>query len=368
MELRAPAIEAVLASAEALAHLGSWALDLRTHEATWSDELYRIHGIEPGSAEPGVELLLGFVHPEDRERMAGLLERIIEAPQEVPREGLESEYRAVRPDGGVREIRFHGRVEHDAAGPAVWLGAAQDVTEQRVTERELEMHYALLQTLREWESFEEGVVALLRRLGTALDVATASLWVPDDSDRLACRAFWSAPGLDTAEIEAVTREVSFARGEGAPGRAWETGGPIVVADLERDPGSHRPDIVTALGLRAVFALPAAADGETAGVVAFYGTERVEPSAYFLRTLAALGDELGRVLTRHRGRIEPRSLSDRELEVLRLAAEGNSGPDIAERLVVSPSTIKTHFENIYEKLGVGDRAAAVAHALRIGLIS
>jgi two-component system nitrate/nitrite response regulator NarL len=36
--------------------------------------------------------------------------------------------------------------------------------------------------------------------------------------------------------------------------------------------------------------------------------------------------------------------------------------------VSPSTVKTHFENIYEKLGVGDRAAAVAHALRIGLIS
>ncbi|MEA2288463.1 MAG: Bacterial regulatory protein luxR family, partial [Solirubrobacteraceae bacterium] len=37
------------------------------------------------------------------------------------------------------------------------------------------------------------------------------------------------------------------------------------------------------------------------------------------------------------------------------------------LILSPATVKTHFENIYEKLGVSDRAAAVAHAMRIGLI-
>ena len=52
---------------------------------------------------------------------------------------------------------------------------------------------------------------------------------------------------------------------------------------------------------------------------------------------------------------------------RLAAQGRSGPEIAADLGVSPSTIKTHFENIYEKLGVSDRAGAVAHAMRIGLV-
>ncbi|MEA2285186.1 MAG: two-component system, NarL family, nitrate/nitrite response regulator NarL, partial [Solirubrobacteraceae bacterium] len=41
--------------------------------------------------------------------------------------------------------------------------------------------------------------------------------------------------------------------------------------------------------------------------------------------------------------------------------------IAEQLFLSPATVKTHFEHIYEKLGVGDRAAAVAQALRTGLI-
>jgi DNA-binding CsgD family transcriptional regulator len=62
------------------------------------------------------------------------------------------------------------------------------------------------------------------------------------------------------------------------------------------------------------------------------------------------------------------LTPRELEVIRLAAQGLPGPRIAERLVLSPATIKTHFANIYAKLGVGDRAAAVARALRLGLIA
>ena len=62
-----------------------------------------------------------------------------------------------------------------------------------------------------------------------------------------------------------------------------------------------------------------------------------------------------------------SLTPREREILQLAAEGLSGPSIAERLVLSPATVKTHFRNLYEKLGVGDRAAAVAEGMRLGLI-
>jgi DNA-binding CsgD family transcriptional regulator len=64
---------------------------------------------------------------------------------------------------------------------------------------------------------------------------------------------------------------------------------------------------------------------------------------------------------------PRPLTARELEIVRLAADGLSGPEIAERLVVSPGTVKTHFQNIYAKLGVSQRAGAVAKALRQGLI-
>jgi two-component system, NarL family, nitrate/nitrite response regulator NarL len=63
-----------------------------------------------------------------------------------------------------------------------------------------------------------------------------------------------------------------------------------------------------------------------------------------------------------------ALSAREREILGLLAEGASAPDIARRLYLSPATVKTHLHNVYEKLGVSERAAAVAEGMRRGLIS
>jgi DNA-binding CsgD family transcriptional regulator len=63
-----------------------------------------------------------------------------------------------------------------------------------------------------------------------------------------------------------------------------------------------------------------------------------------------------------------SLTPREIEVLALAADGLSGPKLAQELVLSPATVNTHFKNIYEKLEVRSRAAAVAKAMRLGLIA
>jgi DNA-binding NarL/FixJ family response regulator len=63
-----------------------------------------------------------------------------------------------------------------------------------------------------------------------------------------------------------------------------------------------------------------------------------------------------------------TLSDRELEVLSLIAQGETNRGAAARLFISEATVKTHLLHIYEKLGVGDRAAAVATAYDRGLLS
>ena len=61
------------------------------------------------------------------------------------------------------------------------------------------------------------------------------------------------------------------------------------------------------------------------------------------------------------------LTPREREILALTADGHSAPDIAERLNLSPTTVRTHLQHLYDKLGVSDRAAAVAEAMRRGLL-
>jgi two-component system nitrate/nitrite response regulator NarL len=78
--------------------------------------------------------------------------------------------------------------------------------------------------------------------------------------------------------------------------------------------------------------------------------------------AGLADEI-----RARGRTDGQHLTPREREVLLLLASGASAPQIGERLHLSTGTVKTHLGHLYDKLGVSDRAAAVAEAMRGGLI-
>ncbi len=61
------------------------------------------------------------------------------------------------------------------------------------------------------------------------------------------------------------------------------------------------------------------------------------------------------------------LTPRESEVLHMIADGMSAPDIAKQIHLSPTTVKTHLHTLYEKLGVSDRAAAVAEGMRRGLL-
>jgi two-component system nitrate/nitrite response regulator NarL len=72
------------------------------------------------------------------------------------------------------------------------------------------------------------------------------------------------------------------------------------------------------------------------------------------------------LRRHVASDQPR-LTPRELEVLRMVSEGLTTPEIARQLVLGTATVKSHLQTLYDKLGVSDRASAVAAAMRQGIL-
>jgi len=90
------------------------------------------------------------------------------------------------------------------------------------------------------------------------------------------------------------------------------------------------------------------------------------AASYVRRLLAAVDNNGDITPVRQGLIEP--LSERELDVLRLLGSDLDGPDIARELVVSLSTVRTHTRNIYAKLGVNNRRAAVRRAEELDLLS
>jgi PAS domain S-box-containing protein len=87
----------------------------------------------------------------------------------------------------------------------------------------------------------------------------------------------------------------------------------------------------------------------------------------MQLLSDVGNELGSFIGSRRGPVDRSLLTARELEVLGLVAQGLTAREISTRLTVSPSTVKTHLEHIYDKLGASDRAAAVARAMRAGIM-
>lgn len=119
--------EAGLAEAQALAHMGNWSWDVASGRVSWSDELYRLFGLEPQSRHFDFEGYLELLHPDDRRLARGVLERSY-----TTGEPFSFEHRVVHPDGSVRWLSGRGQASYDAAGnPLRMSGTAQDITERK---------------------------------------------------------------------------------------------------------------------------------------------------------------------------------------------------------------------------------------------
>ncbi|HWH44692.1 MAG TPA: EAL domain-containing protein [Thermoleophilaceae bacterium] len=120
-----------LAEAESLARVGSWEWDVAADRVTWSDQLFRIYGLEPQSLEPTYEAFLERVHPDDRESVDARNHKAF-----ADHRPFEDVKRVVRPDGSVFLMRTQGEViEDDEGGVARMIGVCEDVTERVEAER-----------------------------------------------------------------------------------------------------------------------------------------------------------------------------------------------------------------------------------------
>jgi PAS domain S-box-containing protein len=125
--------ETYLAEAQALSHSGSWARRLSTDEMYWSDEAFRILGLDPQTTRPSRQLITRLWHPDDRDRA----EQTIEAAGREKR-GYEMEVRFVRPDGSIRHAHILGHPVLGQGGQVVeFMGVIMDVTERKRAERAL---------------------------------------------------------------------------------------------------------------------------------------------------------------------------------------------------------------------------------------
>jgi PAS domain S-box-containing protein len=127
------ASEERLAKAQSLAHIGSFQWDVATDGNDWSDELYRIYGLEPSTDPPGFEEYISFIRADVRDEVRGSIESGIASGQ-----ALNHEYPIVLPDGRKKWVQAYIEVMHNEDGTLAGLrGTCQDITERKDAEANL---------------------------------------------------------------------------------------------------------------------------------------------------------------------------------------------------------------------------------------
>lgn len=130
--------EFYLAEGQRLAHVGSWAFDPAGFDY-WSPELFRMHGLNPDRKAPTIQEYLDYVHPQDRESMANLIQGLV-----AKASAFDATKRIVRPNGEVRYIRCVGAPVVENESLKKYVGSAIDVTEQELLTQELRRREAYL--------------------------------------------------------------------------------------------------------------------------------------------------------------------------------------------------------------------------------
>lgn len=206
-----------LEEAQALTHLGSWQWDVATNSIAWSEELYRIYGIDPSHGEVSFDEFMGMIHPEDRERVGGIIGAAFESG-----EPFSFEHRIVLPGGGSRYLHGMGKVLLNAEGqPIRMIGTSQDISARIAADAALH---------RSNERFE-AVTKATHDLVYDLDLQRSTIWFNEvlqndygyDEKASENSLKWWLDHIHPDDRQAVKDEldaVRKAKGNGLP-RTWE---------------------------------------------------------------------------------------------------------------------------------------------------
>lgn len=181
----------LLSDSQRIAHIGSWEIDLDSRVRTWSDETYRIYGVDPETFANTFENFFALIHPDDRPAIRAWVDALFALQQPG-----ELEMRIVRPDGQTRIVSGRGTVEFDSTGrPTRAWGTAQDITERKQDEQELRRQKAVL----------DRTGRLAKVGGWEFDVASGTGSWSDETAQI--------HGLAPSSVATVAQGLSFFQGE-----------------------------------------------------------------------------------------------------------------------------------------------------------
>ena len=265
--------ESNLAEAQKLTHTGSWVWRIPEREASHlSEEWYRMYGFDPENGRPSWEDRLQRIHPEDRAKWEGAIDRAI-----AEKSDYEVEFRILLPDGTIKYIHTVGHPVLNASGDLVeFVGSSTDITERKQAEVLLAGEKRLLEMIARGASralILNGACLLVEELASG---SLSSILMFDA--RAKCLRHGAAPNLPVTYTKAIDGAV-IGPSAGSCGTAAYRAEPVIVSDIATDPlwADYR-DLALPHGLRACWSTPIlSSTGRVLGTFATYYREPRSPS-------------------------------------------------------------------------------------------
>ena len=237
-----------------------------------------------------------FLHPEDFPETARAFFHAIQTG-----EPYEAVHRLRRSDGQYRWHDARGEPLRDREGKIVqWYGLSVDIDERKRSEERVRVQHTVAHILAEAATIEKAAPGILRAIGECLEWDVGALWRVDrEAEALRCVELWHKASIEVPEFERVSRESTFVRGLGLPGRVWSSLKPEYVPDVVPDVNFPRVSIAEREGLHAAIGFPILLGSEVLGVIECFSREIRQPDQELLNMLATIGSQIGQFIERKR---------------------------------------------------------------------
>jgi two-component system cell cycle sensor histidine kinase/response regulator CckA len=246
----------------------------------------------------GKELAELIIPPALRERHRQGLARYL-ATGEGPVLGRRIEINALRRDGSEIHVELAiTPVQID--GSPFFTAYLRDITDRIQNERRRSAQYNVASLLAGSWSLGEASSSILEAIASSGEWVYAAIWLHDENANvLRCRSFWHRPGRSLEKFAAASQSIAFAKGEGLPGRVWESQKPTWVYDVTNDMNFPRATIAKEVDLHGGFAFPLTVEGAINGIIELFSHHPVQPDQDLLQMAEALGTQIGLFIARRR---------------------------------------------------------------------
>ena len=227
------------------------------------------------------------------------------------------------------------------------MDLGKEIYERQQAEKRLSAQNYVTQVLLESVTIKDAYPKILQTVCMALEWDFGETWVYDrQDDVLKCSAIWHIPTIEIPEFKKITKQITFSKGIGLPGRIFSTAEPVWITDVIHDTNFHRASIADKEGLHGAFGFPILSGNEVLGIICFFSHEIRRPDKDLLNMLSAIGLQIGLFIKRKHAE-EQINTSLKEKETLLMEIHHR----VRNNLQVLSSLLLLHTENLKDDQSV-----------------